>query len=128
MGSRSSLSRATISPQPPPPDQPGRHQNLAITLVITLRTISSQLISRYRMIRRESAVAIELVVFRLVVHKLFLGQSNYISMKATEPRALILMECYLLYHRRSHTACSRRILVLRARLRRIDQFASAVII
>src|SRR5258708_14426476 len=32
MGSRSSPSRATISPQPPPPDQPGRHQNLAITL------------------------------------------------------------------------------------------------
>src|ERR1700704_2659099 len=30
MGSRSSPSRATISPQPPPPDRPGRHQNLAI--------------------------------------------------------------------------------------------------
>src|SRR3979490_3305801 len=30
MGSSSSPSRATISPQPPPPDRPGRHQNLAI--------------------------------------------------------------------------------------------------
>jgi hypothetical protein len=30
MGSRSSPNRLTVSPQPPPPDRPGRHQNLAI--------------------------------------------------------------------------------------------------
>lgn len=30
MGSRSSPNRLTLSPQPPPPDRPGRHQNLAI--------------------------------------------------------------------------------------------------
>jgi hypothetical protein len=38
MGSRSSPSRATISPQPPPPDRPGRHQNLAIAQIMTLLT------------------------------------------------------------------------------------------
>src|SRR6266852_2882034 len=32
MGSRSSPSRPTVSPQPPPPDRPGRHQDLAIAL------------------------------------------------------------------------------------------------
>src|ERR1700678_4536089 len=30
MGARSSPSRPTVTPQPPPPDRPGRHQNLAI--------------------------------------------------------------------------------------------------
>jgi hypothetical protein len=30
MGSRSSPSRPTVTPQPPPPNRPGRHQNLAI--------------------------------------------------------------------------------------------------
>src|SRR5216683_3208125 len=30
MGSRSSPNRLTVSPQPPPPDRPSRHQNLAI--------------------------------------------------------------------------------------------------
>src|ERR1700692_3926107 len=30
MGSRSSPNRLTVSPKPPPPDRPGRHQNLAI--------------------------------------------------------------------------------------------------
>jgi hypothetical protein len=29
-GSRSSPSRPTVSPKPPPPDRPGRHQKLAI--------------------------------------------------------------------------------------------------
>src|ERR1700720_2868816 len=32
MGSRSSPNRLTVSPKPPPPDRPGRHQNLAIAL------------------------------------------------------------------------------------------------
>jgi hypothetical protein len=30
MGSRSSPNRLTVSPKPPPPDRPSRHQNLAI--------------------------------------------------------------------------------------------------
>jgi hypothetical protein len=33
-GSRSSTSRPTVGPLPPPPDRPGRHQNLAIALSI----------------------------------------------------------------------------------------------
>src|SRR6476469_5953265 len=33
MGSRSSPNRLTVSPKPPPPDRPGRHQNLAIARV-----------------------------------------------------------------------------------------------
>src|SRR6266851_7613090 len=45
MGSRSSPSRATISPQPPPPDQPGRHQNLAITLVRRPETLRGDVVA-----------------------------------------------------------------------------------
>ena len=34
MGSRSSPSQLTVSPKPPPPDRPGRHQNLAIARLL----------------------------------------------------------------------------------------------
>ena len=35
MGSRSSPNRLTVSPQPPPPNRPGRHQKLAIAQAVT---------------------------------------------------------------------------------------------
>src|ERR1700730_1203847 len=60
MGSRSSPNRLTVSPKPPPPDRPGRHQNLAIALGLVPRYPNGGFAENHNMyIRRQPCVGLQ---------------------------------------------------------------------